>query len=46
MKFKENWLMGFRGEVFQMCLWMDDGRVDDGRQVITIVHREPSAQVS
>ena len=40
--FEENWPRGFRGEVVQRC-----GRTDDdGRQVITIAHPEPSAQMS
>ena len=50
MKFEENWRMGLRGEVVKSV----DGRTtnrertatDDGRQVITIAHPEPSAQVS
>ena len=34
MKFEENWLRGYRGEVVQRC-----GRTDDdGRQVITTAH--------
>ena len=39
MKFKEIWPRGFRGEDVQMCEWTD------GREVITIAHPEPSAQV-
>ena len=40
MMFKENWPRGFR-EVVQRC-----GQMDDGRQVISIAHPEPLAQVS
>ena len=42
MKFEENWPRGFRGEVVQRGY----GRTDNGRQVITIAHPEPFAQVS
>ena len=45
MKFEENWPSGFRGKVVQGC-GRTDGRPDDGRQVIRIAHRVPSAQVS
>ena len=41
MKFEENWPNGFRAEVVQKY-----GRTDDRRQVITIAHTEPLAQVS
>ena len=43
MKFEENWSRGFRGEVVQRC---GQQMMDDGRQVITIAHPGPSAQVS
>ena len=36
---------GFRGEVVQRC-GQTDGQTDDGWQVITIAHPEPSAQMS
>ena len=42
VKFEENLPRDFRREVVQKC-----GRTtDDGRQVITITHPEPAAQVS
>ena len=37
MKFEENWLRGYRGEVVQRCERTDDNRW----QVITIAHPEP-----
>ena len=44
MKFEENWPRGFRS---RSKVWMMNGRtMDDGRQVITIAHPKPSAQVS
>ena len=49
MKFEEIWPRGFRGKVVQRCERADgrtDGRTDDGREVITIAHPEPSAHVS
>ena len=46
MKFEENWTRGFREEVVQRYEWTDNGRKDNGQRVITIVHPEPSAQVS
>ena len=47
MKFQENWPRGFRGKIVRMCGRTTDGRTaDDGQQVITIAHPEPSAQVS
>ena len=42
MKFEEHWPRGFRKELFKGV----DGRMDDGWQVITTGHPEPSAQVS
>ena len=47
MKFEQNWLRGFRGEVVQKC-GQTDGRTttDDGHQVITIAHSEPLTQGS
>ena len=42
MKFEENWPRGFIREVVQMC----GRRTDDGRQVVTIAHPEPLAEVS
>ena len=41
MKFEENWPEVFREEVIQRC-----GQMKNGRQVITIAHPEPLAQVS
>ena len=35
MQFEENWPWGFSGEIVQTC-----GRIDDGRQVVTIAHAE------
>ena len=44
MKFEENSPKGFRGEVVQRCGRKTDAqsKTDDGRQVITIAHPEPS----
>ena len=47
MKIEEKWPRDFRGDVVQWCRRTTDGRRDDDeRQVITIVHPEPSAQMS
>ena len=43
MKFEEKWPWGYRGEVVPMCEWMDGRMTDDGRQVVTIAHPEPSS---
>ena len=42
MKFEQNWLSGFRGEVVLKCYWMH-GWMDDGQKVITIAHPEHSS---
>ena len=39
MKFEQNWLSGFRGEVVENV----NGWTDDGRKVITIAHPEQSS---
>ena len=46
MKFEEIWPRGFRGEVVHRCEWTDGQMTEDGREVITMAHPEPSAQVS
>ena len=47
MQFEENWPRGFRGEVFKGVYGRTDRRMaGDRRQVITITHPEPLAQVS
>ena len=40
MKFEQNWLGGFRGEVLKM---LTDGETEGGQKVITIAHPEHSS---
>ena len=42
VKLDENRSRGFREEVGQRCGRTNEGRTDNGRQVITIAHPEPS----